>query len=298
MIVAVPVATVWTNPEAPRQLDQPALQHPLRIRDWLDSLSVPDRLQLCEDNLVQTQALYGTEVIPVEQRDNWVKILIPSQSTSKEAQGYPGWIPAAQLLDAPEFARLSAGSRAIVNVPTACLFDSQHQPVLEISFATVLPVAETGDVWTVVETPHGKRLLRTDQIRLTSALPGSVPNGQAIVEAGKQFLGLHYLWGGMSAYGYDCSGFAYSMHRSFGITIPRDAGDQSKQGTLIDLAQVQPGDLLFFAYEEGKGRVHHVGIYCGDGKMIHSPDSASKIEMIELAGYKLEKELCVARRYW
>ncbi|WP_162875106.1 C40 family peptidase, partial [Enterobacter cloacae] len=78
-----------------------------------------------------------------------------------------------------------------------------------------------------------------------------------------------------SSYGYDCSGFAYSMYASQGITIPRDASDQALAGTEAASNQLRPGDLLFFAYEEGKGRIHHVGIYIGDGKMIHSPDSKS-----------------------
>lgn len=87
--------------------------------------------------------------------------------------------------------------------------------------------------------------------------------GHGIVEQGTRFLGLPYLWGGVSSYGYDCSGFAYSMHRYFGISIPRDASDQAKQGALIEKEHLQPGDLLFFAYEEGKGSIHHVAFTPG-----------------------------------
>ena len=76
--------------------------------------------------------------------------------------------------------------------------------------------------------------------------------------------------------------------------------DQAAEGLEIDKADEgawQIGDLLFFAYEEGKGRLHHVGIYYGNGLMIHSPTSGKAVEIIELAGTVHEKELCAVRRF-
>lgn len=74
---------------------------------------------------------------------------------------------------------------------------------------------------------------------------GAVDMGQGIVEQAKRFLDLPYLWGGTSSYGFDCSGFAYTMHRYFGILIPRDASDQAKQGTPVEKEQLEAGDLVF-----------------------------------------------------
>jgi gamma-D-glutamyl-L-lysine dipeptidyl-peptidase len=88
------------------------------------------------------------------------------------------------------------------------------------------------------------------------------------------------------------------MHRYSGISIPRDASDQAKQGTLIEREQLEPGDLLFFAHEDGKGAIHHVGIYAGEERMIHSPESIKAVEIVELDSFKLTKEHCVSRRYW
>jgi cell wall-associated NlpC family hydrolase len=59
-----------------------------------------------------------------------------------------------------------------------------------------------------------------------------------------------------------------------------------------------PGDLLFFAYEEGKGNLHHVGIYDGNNKMLHAPQTGSGVEVIPLKGTVYEKELFAVRRYW
>ena len=122
--------------------------------------------------------------------------------------------------------------------------------------------------------------------------------GERMIEIGRQFLNLPYLWGGMSSYGYDCSGFSYSMHRAIGITIPRDASDQSKGGREISKSDLAPGDLLFFAYKEGKGHVHHVGIYAGGGRMIHAPRTGRSVEIIDLHGSEYEPEHCISRRYW
>lgn len=92
------------------------------------------------------------------------------------------------------------------------------------------------------------------------------PTGKDIVESGKGFLGLPYLWAGMSGFGFDCSGFTYTMYHANGITIPRDSSIQAQHGKKVEQENLQPGDLLFFAHDKGKGRVHHVGMYIGDGK--------------------------------
>jgi cell wall-associated NlpC family hydrolase len=88
------------------------------------------------------------------------------------------------------------------------------------------------------------------------------------------------------------------MCKANGFIIPRDAHDQANAGVEIKLEEIRPGDLLFFAYEGGKGRIHHVGIYYGDGKLLHSPNTGKTVEIIPLAGTIYERELCAARRYW
>lgn len=90
------------------------------------------------------------------------------------------------------------------------------------------------------------------------------------------------------------------MLKANGFIIPRDAADQATAGIEVDKDKAeswQVGDLLFFAYEEGKGRLHHVGIYYGNGLMIHSPTPGKAVEIIELAGTVHEKELCAVRRF-
>lgn len=301
-IVSVSVATVWTKPESPRDIDQLALGTPVDARSWLASLTIDEKLGFYDNNAIQTQALYGTRVEVVEEQGEWSHILIPDQTCNKNEKGYPGWIPSRQLAPwSPAFDESDDQKLAMVTAAFTHLHSTDKEPGIELAFLTRLPLIEETEEWVTVATPDGTALLLKEDVRIVNAnepveLTGN--RGETIVETGKRFLNLHYLWGGMSSYGYDCSGFAYNMHRSVGIQIPRDASDQARAGQLVEKEDLLPGDLLFFAYEEGKGRVHHVGIYMGNGEMIHSPDSRSAIEIVKLDGYKLEKEHSVSRRYW
>lgn len=296
-LVHVAVAQVWTSPASPRDIDAPLLDNPVDIVGWLASLTLEQRLMLHDDNLVQTQLLYGTPVIVLEEQGEWAKVAIPSQPSTKDQRGYPGWLPKRQLKQATSLP-VRTGVTAVVRVPTATLVDEQRNKLLELSFLTQLPLLEEADDWVKVDTPHGPQYLRRDQIKLVRDHERPHVHGVQLVETGKQFLGLPYLWSGTSAYGYDCSGFMYSLHRYYGITIPRDASNQAMSGQRVETAQLLPGDLLFFAYEQGKGRVHHVAMYAGGGYILHSPKTGKSIEMIPLAGFEYEQEFCIARRYW
>ncbi|WCK55571.1 C40 family peptidase [Aneurinibacillus sp. Ricciae_BoGa-3] len=308
--VAVNVATLWTAPDSPGGLDQQAIQAPARVREWLGSLNYEGRIALYDRNAVQTQALYGTQVTVLEESGEWVRIAVPCQPTAKDERGYPGWVPRVQLVSEAEYVKLAEEvapnrkvvhslPKACVTSPTAWVYVDPNTPQLEVSFVTEFPLlGETGE-WLHVLTPHGVRLLRSDDAVVLAADSNlGFPDGEEILAAAKKFLDLPYLWGGMSAFGYDCSGFAYSMHRAFGIIIPRDASEQAIQGRLVNQDQLMPGDLLVFAYQEGKGSVHHVGFYAGEGQMLHSPKTGKNIELIPLAGTIYERELCAARRYW
>src|SRR5699024_7965476 len=123
------------------------------------------------------------------------------------------------------------------------------------------------------------------------------PTGETLVETAKMFVGLQYLWAGMSGFGFDCSGFTLTIMQSDGITIHISSRDQATYGRPVEFEDMQPGDLLFFAYENGQGRVHHVGMYAGDGMMIHSPNSKRDVEIIPLKTKEYYEELSSIRRY-
>lgn len=130
------------------------------------------------------------------------------------------------------------------------------------------------------------------------ASPAEV-TGASLLETARQFLGLPYLWGGTSGFGVDCSGFMYLVHRFHGILIPRDAAPQRDHGhgVPVERDQLQSGDLVFFAHDGGKGDVHHVGMYAGEGRMIHAPSSERVVEEIPLDTPPYGEKFAGARRY-
>jgi cell wall-associated NlpC family hydrolase len=99
-----------------------------------------------------------------------------------------------------------------------------------------------------------------------------------IVQTAEQFVGLHYLWGGLSRWGYDCSGLTWAAYRAHGITIPRDADAQFAAGRPVPLARMLPGDLVFYEHPI----VGHVAMYIGGGKMIEAPNSRSDVRIVPL----------------
>lgn len=96
-----------------------------------------------------------------------------------------------------------------------------------------------------------------------------------IVEFALQFEGNPYVYGGTSlTNGADCSGFVMSVFAQFGYSLPRVAADQYYQSVQKSVADLEPGDLVFY----GSG-ISHVALYIGDGQIIHASTSASGIKI-------------------
>jgi len=90
----------------------------------------------------------------------------------------------------------------------------------------------------------------------------------------KPFVGIPYLWGGRSPYGYDCSGLAQTFWRFMGVQIPRDADQQFRAGKIVK-GPPRPGDLLFFGGDDNlidqrHQRITHVAISLGGDDLIHA----------------------------
>lgn len=113
-------------------------------------------------------------------------------------------------------------------------------------------------------------------------------SGSEILAEAQNYLGTPYVSGGASPSGFDCSGFVYYVLKQCGYSPYRTPADQYKQGTAVDKASLQPGDIVFFAGTYASG-ISHVGIYAGSGQFIHSPNSRSTVSYSDLtSGYWAE----------
>ncbi|NAS24628.1 hypothetical protein GT755_23420 [Herbidospora sp. NEAU-GS84] len=120
------------------------------------------------------------------------------------------------------------------------------------------------------------------------ATPGAIA-----LRAATKWLGIPYVWGGGNAngpsrgigkganrVGFDCSGLTLAAWAKAGVTLGHYTGTQIKQGKPVQTKDLLPGDLLFF----GATRTDpsHVGLYAGDGDMIHAPKTGDVVKRVEV----------------
>jgi len=216
---------------------------------------------------VVSQAIYGSNVKLLEARGEWSRIQTDDH--------YRGWIASRFLrlvLQGSGYA--TAGRTAQVESLFANLYHetnvTRHKPVVTIPFQAKLEVIADGkdddEGWLKVRLPD----MRTAWVRAGDVIedpkPLTIPES---IELAKRFLGLPYLWGGRSTFGYDCSGFTQMLVRSRGIIMPRDADLQAAWSgvAVVHRKELQPGDLLFFG--SSARHITHTGMYIGEGQFIH-----------------------------
>lgn len=104
--------------------------------------------------------------------------------------------------------------------------------------------------------------------------------GVAIARAAESELGSPYRYGGTGPDAFDCSGLVYFVHRRMGLEVPRTAAQQFAAATPVKQKDLRPGDLVFFRLAGRK--VSHVGIYTGDDRFVHAPQSGGEVRVASL----------------
>jgi len=248
-----------------------------------------------------TQALMGTPV-KVHYHDNgyWVNIETPD--------GYKAWVNemAIEPIDQARLDAWKAAKRVVVSTYYTFFLDAPKPDANHVSDGVWGDIAEfvgTSGKYTEVKLPAGQKAfvptadvtdLRTWVDSRKAVIPADAPQTDVekaraeILETAKKFVGVPYLWAGTSLKGVDCSGFAKTVYFLNGYMLLRNASQQYKTGEPIDVSEgldnLQPADLVFFgreATEEKPERITHVGIYMGDGKIIHSSQVVRINSLIE-----------------
>ncbi|WP_208638920.1 NlpC/P60 family protein [Kitasatospora albolonga] len=101
---------------------------------------------------------------------------------------------------------------------------------------------------------------------------GYAAKAEQVLAFARAQIGKPYVWGASGPSSYDCSGLTQAAWREANVTLPRTTWDQVKVGTRVATSDLQPGDLVFF-YDD----ISHVGIYKGDGMMIHAPKPGTNV---------------------
>jgi murein DD-endopeptidase len=110
----------------------------------------------------------------------------------------------------------------------------------------------------------------------------------------QRMIGKPYRYGGSSPAGFDCSGLVLYSYKQAGLSLPHQTAQQRSASRPIKLAELRPGDLLFFN-QEGK-KFGHVAIYVGGGKFVHAPSSGKSVKTDRLDSPYWKKHLSEARR--
>jgi cell wall-associated NlpC family hydrolase len=292
--IAVSVATLWVKPGLARPVDAPAVVAAADSRAWVAAMTVAQKRWLV--GKLETQALYGTRVTLLATSGAWSLVAVPGQPTPRDSRGYPGWVPTRQLTAVRPVAGRSV---AVLRRPTAWAWETPALSgrVLELSYGTRLPALAWTPSSVEVAMLDGRSLyLKRAAVTLRSrGAPWPRPSGAQLVSEARRFLGLQYLWAGTSGFGFDCSGFTCLIYQALGVTIPRDAAPQAAEGVQVARAALRAGDLVFF--RGSSGQIHHVGMYVGDGRMIHSPATGLPVSVVALTTEPYSREFAGARRY-
>lgn len=169
--------------------------------------------------------------------------------------------------------------------------------------------------WYKVKLKNGTTgYISGDYIKITSGTSSDLKNGststgtennssgtvtsskaQAVVNMVKKQVGKPYVYGASGPNSFDCSGLTYYCYKNAaGIYLNRSAAAQASNGTYVSKSNLKPGDLVFF--NSGTNRIHHVGMYVGNGQFIHAPSPGQKVRYENLYSSYYVKGYVTARR--
>lgn len=173
-------------------------------------------------------------------------------------------------------AGLLAAGAAVAGSGTAFAAPVTVDVPVEFQFPGV-PAQVTFDLPEGIALPAGlEQVAQAAPVEFAAPAP-EISAGQRIVDAANTRIGMPYVWGATGPDSFDCSGLTSWAYQQAGISIPRTSQAQVGGGTQVAKADLQPGDIV--AFYSGAS---HVGIYAGNGQVVHSPSSGSTVHQAPL----------------
>ncbi|SFJ47943.1 Cell wall-associated hydrolase, NlpC family [Terrisporobacter glycolicus] len=164
---------------------------------------------------------------------------------------------------------------------------TSYSVITTLNHGTKVTVKSTNNGWSKITS--GSVTGYVSSTYLTSTKPSSGGSSDSntststsaskVISYAKKLLGKPYVWGAQGPSGFDCSGFTYYVFKNAaGITLPRTSSLQSHYGTYVSRSNLKAGDLVFFdTVGSNNGGVTHVGIYIGNGQLIHAASGQGKV---------------------
>lgn len=224
-----------------------------------------------------TQALLGTPLQVLDERDGWYLVRTPDR--------YLAWLePGAFVALRP------AAVRAWLTADLVRVVADRARVTTEPNGGTVVTEVTAGALLRRLVDAGAPAGGAAQAVALPDGVTGYVPAGalgevtdwrdtlapSQLVAAAATHRGTPYLWGGTSPKAVDCSGLTKTAYYDLGFVIPRDASQQVHAGDPVslteDLDQLAVGDLLFFGgyRADGSEKITHVGVYTGAGRFLHA----------------------------
>jgi|ERR1035441_5716045 hypothetical protein len=246
-----------------------------------------------KDAEVVSQALYGSGVLSLEKKSGWIHI--------RTGDDYTGWAAAADIT--PWQGGYAADGKSVRIVQLSANLYSEpsvikHAPLLNLPWEARLELipdsVDKDGRWLQVKLVTGQTAYIEQGNISADFAPLTIDQ---IIQLARRFLGITYTWGGVSSYGFDCSGFTQMLVRQRVLIMPRDTGAQASWSgvTPVERKELQPGDLLFFGASPAK--ITHTGMYIGNGEFIHdTTNSHPGVQISKLDDMPWTKLLVAARR--
>ena len=239
----------------------------------------------------------GDKITIQETKNGWHKF--------KMSNGKTGWVSSEYIkLSSSSSSSSSSSQSSIKNkigvVNTSSLnvrkgAGTNYSVIGSVKSGQKVGILSSKNGWYNVLLPNGsKGWVSGKYLNLKDGDPNSVvqkPSASSsiakkAVALAKKQIGKPYEWGAEGPNSFDCSGLTYYAYKQNGVTLPRSSSSQATAGKSVSKSSLKEGDLVFFN-TNGKG-ISHVGIYIGDGKMVHStkPGQPVKIDSINSSYYK------------
>jgi len=204
-----------------------------------------------------SEVLHGEVLDVLERREDWLRIRAPD--------GYIAWLPAGYVATGPVDWAADWQERATARSLSADILTTDGRRRLPTGARVALRRG-------VVELADGQRgAVAAGSIRREQELRVEARHLALPELAQKWYAGAPYLWGGRTEWGIDCSGLTQAVFAARAIKLPRDTDQQFGVGREVAMASdgagYEAGDLLFFAE---RGRVSHVALWAGAGRIVHS----------------------------